>query len=757
MSSIVAPSTPSISDIGSDGELSASSEVEVPDNPTHQLCILCRHLDFEHLGFHNSSEYTGNNYFFQREFPTLLKSANTCAFCKRLVDLISDWVHKHAASHTDSFDVPRAHVEVSLETDWHPLRLGTGDESPDAKAHSDRIRISCSLPKLHADNKQERSQSLTFFIQRYGEQFNNGIACDIAGDGGLQPYSGRKRPLVADMTLFKKWKHMCQGIHGAKCSQIFKGTRGIRPRVIDVNRRCLTLIEDGDQWVCLSYVWGRAKTLRLLQENIQDFSVPGTLSPDVLPNIVEDALQVTKGLGERYLWADSLCIIQDDSQDKANFIARMDSIYTLATVVIISSTCVDANTCLPGVRPGSRSEKQEPFKIRDVTLVQSLDPVLGVKVDLRTNRAAGYLGETVWDTRAWTLQERFLASRALVFTAEQVFWECEEAFWCEDSFREIPHIAPDPHRTSLCGGELNLSWNSDIPTFDHFYRVLLEDYSGRSLSFDSDGLNAFLGVIGAFERSLGECFFWGMPTAYLESAIAWGHQNHQLRRRYGGQAPSDKYDKDRFPSWSWVGWTSDGQTKLANQPLTMESLGIRFYRVSHDGKTTIELIQAVKCNQEIDLLIEGSNLPDRSSRPYHVSIEDLPTNALINLSSILCFWTAAAHLQVVARSSGEGSVSDEYDPSTWELTLSERSGSILQVSWSHIAPSLKEGDTVEVIAVAQNRGTWDSGHIANGAIGVMVISRDADGRFATREGFAWIAIRDWTALSDRQWRLIMLE
>ncbi|OGM48291.1 hypothetical protein ABOM_002217 [Aspergillus bombycis] len=759
MSSIAAPSISSRSlvlSVTEDDRLSTSSDINSHGSATNDLCFICRHIDFEYVGFHDSAEYASNNYFFQREFPTLLSGSKSCVFCRRLVSIITDWVAANPGDRTNELDISRTHVVVSLETDWHTVARAE-DGPVDKKAHSDRIRVSCSIPRLSADNEPGQSQHLTFFLQRYEGSSDDASQNSHWGGGispKIQPYSGRPRPIVADLALFKRWKETCQELHGAKCSQIFKGTPNIRPRVIDVERRCLTIAEENDQWVCLSYVWGRAKTLRLLKENIQTFSEPGSLSPDLLPNITEDALQVTKGLGERYLWVDSLCIVQDDDQDKARFISRMDSIYTLATVVLISSTCTDANTPLPGVKPGSRRQEQEPFQIRDVTLVQSLDPSLGVKVDLRTGRAAGYLGETVWDTRAWTLQERFLASRSLVFTAEQVFWECEEAFWCEDSFREIPNISPDPHRTSLCAGELNLSWNSDIVTFDHFYRVLLEDYSGRALSFDSDGLNAFLGIIHALERSIGETFFWGMPTAFLESALAWGHRSHALRRRRGVQTLAQ--DPSQFPSWSWVGWTSDGQTKLANQNLTMEALGLRFYRVSDDGKATTELRQNAKFNSEVDLLVEGSTLPDRSSRPHDVTMKDLPADLEISLSSLLCFWTASARLTVTSRHSADDAVSADPDSSTWEVTLSQGSDSVIQVSWSHVAPLLKLGDTVELVAVAQNRGSWDAGHIDNGAIGVMLISWDSKGAIATREGFAWIAIRDWTSLREREWRLIVL-
>ncbi|KNG90334.1 hypothetical protein ANOM_001428 [Aspergillus nomiae NRRL 13137] len=759
MSSIAAPSISSRSfvlSVTDDDRLSTSSDIHSHSSPTNDLCFICRHIDFEYVGFHDSAEYASNNYFFQREFPTLLSSSKNCVFCRRLVGIITDWFATNPGDRTNDLDISRTHVVVSLETDWHAVSPAE-DGLADKKAHSDRIRVSCSIPRLGIDNEPAQSQHLTFFLQRY-EGSSDDASQNFHPEGAIslksQPYSGRQRPIVADMALFKRWKETCQEIHGAKCSQIFKGTPNIRPRVIDVERRCLTFAEENDKWVCLSYVWGKAKTLRLLKENIQTFSQPGALSPDILPNITEDALQVTKGLGERYLWVDSLCIVQDDDQDKAKFISRMDSIYTLATVVIISSTCTDANTPLPGVKPGSRRQEPEPFRIRDVALVQSLDPSLGVKVDLRTSRAAGYLGETVWDTRAWTLQERFLASRSLVFTAEQVFWECEEAFWCEDSFREIPNISPDPHRTSLCAGELNLSWNSDIVTFDHFYRVLLEDYSGRALSFDSDGLNAFLGIIGALERSIGETFFWGMPTAFLESALAWGHRSHALRRRRGVQTLSQH--ESQFPSWSWVGWTSDGQTKLANQNLTMEALGLRFYRVSDDGKATMEMRQNAKFNSEVDLLVEGSALPDRSSRPHDVSMKDLPADVSVSLSSLLCFWTASARLTVTSRHSPDEAMPADPGSSTWEVTLSQGSDSLIQVSWSHIAPSLKPGDTVELVAVAQNRGSWDAGHIDNGAIGVMLISWDSKGVIATREGFAWVAIRDWTSLRDREWRLIVL-
>ncbi|KAK5953292.1 hypothetical protein OHC33_005860 [Knufia fluminis] len=498
-------------------------------------------------------------------------------------------------------------------------------------------------------------------------------------------------------------------------------------------RRCL---------VCLSYVWGQARTLRLSQQNATNLYKPGSLTRAILPNIVEDALQITVGLGERYLWVDALCIVQDNDQDKARFVSRMDSIYARASVVIVAATCVDSNSMLLGVRPGTRQSEPTPFMIQDVKLVQCLDPVDGVGIDLRTGRSSAYLGTTTWDTRAWTLQERFLASRCLVFTDEQVFWECEESFYCEDSFREIPHVIRNARRTSLCGGELNLVWNTDGPVFDHYYRTLLEEYSCRAMTNEKDGLHAFSGIIRVFESTRHEQFCWGLPCAYLESALAWGHPfEHKLKRRHGD-----------FPSWSWTGWVGDGTGKLSNQNLHMQRLGLEFYHFVGGKAEAERLKQSGKQDSEHDLLAEGSDILARGQRHTAVTERDLPSDLFNRSYRLLAFWTACATLKV-SQNSPLSTRPDSRDAFEWETIMIQGDRDI-RVSWSQM-PLLHNKDEIEVIAVAQNRGNWDGGHIANGAIGVMVVSWL--GGAAYREGFAWIAIRDWTSLARRSWKLLFLD
>ncbi len=63
-------------------------------------------------------------------------------------------------------------------------------------------------------------------------------------------------------------------------------------------------------------------------------------------------------IGKRYLWIDSLCLVQDDESDLRDSIGSMDLIYGGATATIIAASGIDADAGLPGLRPGSRHADQ---------------------------------------------------------------------------------------------------------------------------------------------------------------------------------------------------------------------------------------------------------------------------------------------------------------------------------------------------------------------------------------------------------------
>ncbi len=247
-----------------------------------------------------------------------------------------------------------------------------------------------------------------------------------------KPYDGRIRPIVADTKLFGKWRDCCKAFHGENCGQKYPGKRPSHLRLIDVEQRSIMVGPLEGNWVALSYVWGNSKVLKLTQGNLLQLQQPGSLRSDLLPRSIDDASEVTRCLGIRYLWVDSLCIIQDDDADKGILIPQMASIYGLASVTIIQASGLSADSGLPGIQGTPRHKVQVPFTIKGVTLLETLDPAV-------PEESMSYLGE-YWNTRGWTFQERLVSGKVLIFTPEQVYWEWEKAAWCEDSFLGAPGI-----------------------------------------------------------------------------------------------------------------------------------------------------------------------------------------------------------------------------------------------------------------------------------------------------------------------------
>jgi hypothetical protein len=123
-------------------------------------------------------------------------------------------------------------------------------------------------------------------------------------------------------------------------------------RVIDVQRKCLVdydLIWMGS-YIALSYVWGSRPFLTLNKANEAELRNEGSLSQELLPDTIADAITVVDSMGEQYLWVDSLCILQDDDSDKKRMINRMGTIYRDADMTIVGLCGEDAYAGLPGVR-----------------------------------------------------------------------------------------------------------------------------------------------------------------------------------------------------------------------------------------------------------------------------------------------------------------------------------------------------------------------------------------------------------------------
>jgi hypothetical protein len=332
----------------------------------------------------------------------------------------------------------------------------------------------------------------------------------------------------ADLQIMKRWMRECERLH---CCDVGTLDKDSHIRVIDVERGCIFDAPEGCRYLALSYVWGRAKTLQLTKATYPQLTRDGGLSTQV-PATARDAMHLVKMLGEKYLWVDALCIIQDDKADTSIQISKMDTIYRCAILTIVAAAGNDANAGLPGVHPRSRWIQQVVGEVNGMDLISVRRPYLQA------------LMKSTWSTRGWTFQEKILSARRLIFSDYQVFYQCDHTTWCEDTIFEFDDPSPyheDPR------------WPSALAPFGR-YMNLVEEYSWRTLSFEKDALDAFTGIFNILKPDLGE-FIFGLPETAFHAALLWHFRfGEPAVRRMESNTPNGEVVVLHFPSWSWVGW-----------------------------------------------------------------------------------------------------------------------------------------------------------------------------------------------------------
>ncbi|CAN9285358.1 unnamed protein product [Alternaria alternata] len=104
-----------------------------------------------------------------------------------------------------------------------------------------------------------------------------------------------------------------------------------------------------------------------------------------------------------------------------------------------------------------------------------------------------------WNDRGWTYQESYFSQRRLIFTDEQVLFDCDRGVISEDlQHSQIPYLSALEKWQPNSNG-------------DRIYN-LIEKYSTRVLTHDQDILNAFDGILADFDQQEPPTrSHWGVP------------------------------------------------------------------------------------------------------------------------------------------------------------------------------------------------------------------------------------------------------
>ena len=230
--------------------------------------------------------------------------------------------------------------------------------------------------------------------------------------------------------LVRKWKEHCDGYHTGSCTSRFESISTVSPAwLVDTWRACLVPCAGDKSYVALSYVWGGVQQYKTCSSDVDMLQRPGSLlqvddGVVSIPVTIRDAMGWVQALGERFLWVDSLCIIQDAPQHKHSELDKMSGIYANASVTIVAAQG-DASHGLRGLKDVSepRSLEQRVYSLGKVQLTEPSFP------PYQHNPG-------VWKTRGWTFQESLFSRRRLVFEADCVRWECGKARILEEDTRK---------------------------------------------------------------------------------------------------------------------------------------------------------------------------------------------------------------------------------------------------------------------------------------------------------------------------------
>lgn len=328
------------------------------------------------------------------------------------------------------------------------------------------------------------------------------------------------------------------------------------------------------------------RPLTTLTENIKDRM--SSIPMKILPRTFRDAVKVTRGLGLRYIWIDSLCIIQNSKSDWEQEAAQMANIYKRSYVTIAAEGSPDSHQGILRDRHFDFGPIALPFqsKVHNIRTTMFIRPALD---DWETSMSDP---KSKLCSRAWVLQESLLAPRTIHYGLQQMLWECRSRSLAEG---DMTPIAPSTR-------EKNWSWSrnkrflSEVEgttssigntkmealapkdmAYLQWYSII-ENYSSRRMTFSSDAFPALVGLATEFNRRLSDQYVAGIWKGDLYRGLLWIVADSE---RAEVVAPY------RAPTWSWASIVGKVRTASLDECLHMtgtyqtEILSVEITPVQH--------------------------------------------------------------------------------------------------------------------------------------------------------------------------------
>lgn len=305
------------------------------------------------------------------------------------------------------------------------------------------------------------------------------------------------------------------------------------------------------RYAALSHCWGpREKQPLKTMESSYDAHRREILHA-ALPRTFQEAVWVARALHIRYLWIDSLCIIQDNMDDWMVEAAKMAHVYQGSYVTLAATGSSDSSGGL---------------------FSAPLQPAVAVTIDpsdygfpdrppktCYARMAASRLD--MWDSplarRAWVLQEQILSTRIVHFAARQMYFRCpaglesEDGTWHEPEWESTVsgYMRRFPMLMDSTAAAAPPDWGNGRFALARWWSWVPE-YTERALTFHADRLAAVAGITNDYSAKTGDAPVLGLWARTLWFDLAW---QYDVNRSRAGPVAQPRIDTSLgIPSWSWL-------------------------------------------------------------------------------------------------------------------------------------------------------------------------------------------------------------
>ncbi|KAK8084490.1 hypothetical protein PG997_005761 [Apiospora hydei] len=502
-------------------------------------------------------------------------SMPSCSFCKLLCLAIK----RYGSGDTDD--------STTCSLSWELDRRQDEDPGSAESAHSSRrIRLSW--------NEANGNVQVVYVVLVPPQSSTPSAACS-----SWQPISQPNAPSQQSDTkadtdvqaLIEAWVGTCLQKHQGSCDATHNSTEEFKSLVeetyfgvidvVDMQLKELPM-EDGrpDPYVALSYVWGQEirgnSDYVSTRATVMKYITPGGLQQvwERLPQTIQDSILLVRRLGCRYLWIDAFCIVQDSGSSWKLNSEAMHLIYGNALFTICAA---DGDGCSAGLRAAwpmlwpdnSDGDPAEPTKSDADPIRVECTPGMWLTV---TRPLETVVDSSIWNTRAWTFQERILSRRCLIFAEGRVYYQCRVNRISQDTYTNAKNNESSFGRTHSSIQPLGDIQQRPI----WCYMKYVSMYTGRNLTKAGDILAAFGGISWLLGRYMRAPLLFNLPISHFDLALLWSPTQPIKMRRPHKEANSatkgcaqdsmgnclcqrshSSGEDKTFPTWSWSGWEGE--------------------------------------------------------------------------------------------------------------------------------------------------------------------------------------------------------